>query len=75
MDNPDPLLASKEAARYLNYSTRTLESWRQKGTGPVYIAGSARAIRYRKSALDRWLAERERRSTSDMGPQPNGGLK
>ncbi len=70
-ENPDPLLTAKEAARYLNYSPRTLESWRQTGLGPVYIAGSSRSIRYRKSALDQWLAERERRSTSDVRAQPD----
>jgi predicted DNA-binding transcriptional regulator AlpA len=47
------------AARFLGVSIRTLQGWRENGTGPRFIRLSARAVRYRPSDLEAWLAERE----------------
>ena len=55
-------------ADYLGVSPRTTQAWRARGSGPRYIRVSASCIRYRKSAVDRWLDGRERTSTSDPGP-------
>ncbi len=61
MNNPDPLLTSYEAARYLGFKDcRYLDfaRTRKKPGQPPYIklgAGSRCAIRYRKSDLDKWL--------------------
>ena len=46
---------------------RTLQRMRGEGTGPAFLR-VGRLIRYRESALDEWLAERECRSTSEPGP-------
>lgn len=68
--NPDPLFSNKEAAFYIgsrNGSTAFLDKTRVYGGGPVYIKCGKR-VSYRRSALDAWLKERERTSTSDRGP-------
>lgn len=73
--NPDPdeLLRPDETAAVLKFSVRTLEAMRLRGGGPLYIALSRRAVRYRRSDIDAWIASRERRSTSDPGPTPAEG--
>lgn len=64
MNNPDPLLTSYEAARYLGFKDcRYLDYARTRKTAgqPPFIklgSGAKCAIRYRKSALDKWLEER-----------------
>lgn len=52
--NDDPLMKPADAAAYLNIPLGTLGQWRVNGVGPKYIrvVGS---IRYRKSALERFL--------------------
>ena len=70
LQDSEILLNQSEAARLLNVSPRTLEGWRLRGGGPLYSAlggGKRGRIRYRPSALDDWLKESERRSTSDTG--------
>ena len=52
----DPLMSREVVAEYLGVNRVTLEKWAQLGTGPVYIK-VGRLVRYRKSDLDRWLAE------------------
>ncbi len=53
-----------EAAQYLRTSPSTLAKRRMTQDGPVFTRiGSA--IRYRKSDLDSWMAERVATSTSD----------
>jgi hypothetical protein len=49
-DGRDPLLTEVAAAKFLNVSTRTLQSWRMKDQGPAYIK-VGRAIRYRSDDL------------------------
>jgi excisionase family DNA binding protein len=43
-------------AEDLGISTRTLEDWRYKGTGPAYIH-AGKSIRYRKADVEKWLNE------------------
>jgi predicted DNA-binding transcriptional regulator AlpA len=61
------LLTSKELAAYLGYSeTYGAEAVRQlrvRGTGPSWFR-VGRSIRYRESAVRKWIEERERQSTS-----------
>ena len=52
-------LNTRQAAHYLGLSHQYLEIARHKGKGPPYTR-LARAIRYRKTALDAWMASRER---------------
>jgi excisionase family DNA binding protein len=53
------LLRPTQAARYLGISTRTLQEWRLTGHGPAFFRMTARAVRYRRAALDEWLMSRE----------------
>lgn len=62
-------LIEKEAARLLGFSVRTLQAWRVRGGGPLFVK-AGRSVRYRPSDLEAWVEERLRRSTSDRGEKP-----
>lgn len=49
------LLTTREAAEYFQVSPRTLEDWRYKQEGPDYITLTDKTVRYRESALERFL--------------------
>ena len=51
------LLTSKQAAQYLNISTRTLANWRSVGRPHLEYTRVGRTIRYYKSALDSYIAK------------------
>lgn len=55
-----------EAAYYLKLARATLEAWRVRGGGPVFIK-LGKAVRYRKADLDAFLEKNTRRSTSAGG--------
>lgn len=60
----DPLLTPESAGRYLGGDEKpipltTLAWWRHVGKGPRYLK-SGRAVRYRRSWLDTYLAAGER---------------
>jgi hypothetical protein len=60
----DKAMTSEETAEYLSLSTWTLQVWRRKGFGPPYIRlrgknPTSGSIRYKKSSVDKWLADRE----------------
>ncbi|QIG97188.1 helix-turn-helix transcriptional regulator [Bradyrhizobium sp. 6(2017)] len=57
-------LNPKEAAAYLKSSTSTLAKRRLSGSGPRFTR-IGRAIRYRKSDLDEFMASSLRQSTFD----------
>ncbi len=66
----DPLYDTKDAAAYLAVSASSLERYRGTGIPAIpYIKfpGRRGAVRYRKSALDAFLASSVKRSTSDDG--------
>jgi hypothetical protein len=52
------VLDQVEAARFLRVKPRTLESWRQRRTGPRFIRYSQRCVRYRPHDLQAWLDAR-----------------
>jgi predicted DNA-binding transcriptional regulator AlpA len=54
----DPILSEEDLAKWLATSRPTLQRQRSDGSGPPYIQLSERRIGYRKSAIERWLAER-----------------
>jgi hypothetical protein len=58
-------LKPPEAAAYLNVSTSPLAKLRVYGGGPKFTKISRAAIRYRRSDLDAYMAERLVRSTSE----------
>lgn len=66
MEPLNEINTTDEAARYLRLQKQTLEAWRLKGIGPVFVKLGRRVV-YRREALEQFMAERERRSTSDTG--------
>lgn len=60
------VLDTQAAAAYLQVSPALMEYYRVRGGGPRY-SKLGRLVRYRRAALEEWLKERERASTSDLG--------
>jgi len=58
------LLTTREAARLLKVSTKTLERMRVEGTGPAFYK-AGRAVRYRMQDLLAWLESHRFTSTSE----------
>jgi hypothetical protein len=63
----DAFIDEKAAAAFLNLTDRTLQTWRQKGGGPRYVALSSRCVRYTRRWLREHAESRIRVSTSDPG--------
>lgn len=59
------LLDEQSAARFLGFTPRALQAWRQRGGGPQFVRISSRAVRYRKQDLVAWAENRLKRSTSE----------
>lgn len=67
MTEPDPLLDNEQTAALLGIKPNTLEIWRHKGRGPAFVKmGDApqAPVRYLRSVVTEWLAERSFSSTS-----------
>ncbi len=62
-------LRAPAAAAYVGLSTSTLAKMRCRGDGPVYSKAGPRVVVYDMADLERWLAGRRRRSTSDPGAE------
>jgi len=62
--NSLPNLTTREAARRLGVSPRTLEKWRVEGNGPAFFK-VGRRVAYLEADLDAWLRTRRCRSTSE----------
>ena len=60
-------LTTKQAAKFLSLSPKTLEKMRVYGRGPVFIKMSSRVV-YDQDDLISWAKAGARRSTSDPGP-------
>ena len=58
MTNPQ-LLTTEQAAELLAIRPETLCRWRLRGAGPAYVQEGSRYIRYRRDAIETFLAERE----------------
>ena len=56
-------LTEREAAAELGISFRTLQQWRVRGIGPVFLK-LGRAVRYDAEALETWLAQQVRTHTA-----------
>ncbi len=67
-DQSPTYVRTRQAARYLSLSHRTLEKLRVTGGGPDYFK-MGRAVSYAISDLDAWLAKNRRSSTS-LGALP-----
>ena len=64
MDNPQDLMTTEETAALLRLQKQTLEAWRLRGVGPVFLTLGRRVL-YRRETLEKFMAESERRSTSE----------
>jgi Helix-turn-helix domain len=62
---PPSRINTDAAAVYLDVSKRTLEEWRRAGRGPQFIKIGKKIVRYEIAELDKFVAEGQRRSTSD----------
>lgn len=59
------IFTENQAAEYLQLSPRTLQAWRLRGGGPVFVRVSKRCVRYRLVDLQAWAEARLARSTSE----------
>ncbi len=64
MENQKRRLRTRDAATYVGSSSSTLEKYRLTGEGPAFIK-LGRVVVYDTEDLDRWMADRRCRSTSD----------
>jgi hypothetical protein len=64
-------LTPRDAALYLRSSASTLAKLRVYGGGPIFCR-IGRAIRYRRSDLDEFMAASRVRSTSEVAPHGGG---
>ena len=62
----DQLLDTKQAASLLGMSVAFLERDRWAGAKIPFVKIGERAVRYRRADLDAFIADRTRRSTSDL---------
>jgi predicted DNA-binding transcriptional regulator AlpA len=60
----ETLMSQREVALALRLSERTLERLRVSGLGPRFLRCGGRAVRYRQSDIDAWIAKRVVASTS-----------
>lgn len=61
------LINEREAATLLRLSVKCLQNWRVRGGGPPFIR-LGRCVRYAVPALEAFVQEGVRASTSDPGP-------
>lgn len=62
------LLSERDLETEFGLNTRTLQGFRCRGGGPVFVR-VGRAVRYRLSDVESWIASNVRRSTSDDAPR------
>lgn len=60
---PDEFLTTREVASLYRLPEGTLRYYRQRGIGPASFKLGGRRIMYRRSEVDRWIAEQEAAST------------
>ncbi|WP_341258692.1 helix-turn-helix transcriptional regulator [Gordonia malaquae] len=58
-ESADPLWTPTETGDFLKLPVSTLKSWRALRRGPAWIKLSSQQVRYRKSAVEEWLATQE----------------
>lgn len=58
------MLDTRQAAEFLHLEASTLERWRTKGDGPIFLKVGGRVL-YTLEALQTYIAERQRRSTAE----------
>ena len=61
-------MTTRQVAKYLGISEKTVQAMRQRGNGPIYSQPSHTVVRYRQCDVDEFMARSRRRSTSDLQP-------
>ena len=56
----EQLLNRKQAAEILGYQPQTLGRYAWLGTGPKFMKIGSRAVRYKRSDLEAWIAANDR---------------
>ncbi len=64
-NNDDGLLTEAQAADYLKLSIRTLQAWRGRGAGPLFVR-AGRAVRYTRQDLSDWIKKQTVQSTANQ---------
>ncbi len=62
------LLDERGLSGMLGVSVRTVQAWRVKGGGPVFVKINNRLVRYRQSDVEAWLTSLLASNTSVLGP-------
>jgi predicted DNA-binding transcriptional regulator AlpA len=62
----DALHKPEAVAEFLGTTTGNLGQMRYRGTGPKFIKVSGKAVRYRQSDIEAWLAAQTRQQTGAM---------
>jgi len=73
----DPLLTRPQLAEALDCTVQHLENMATRGEGPEFIK-IGRLVRYRKSAVEKWLDSRTVRSTTQaryIASKPENGRR
>jgi predicted DNA-binding transcriptional regulator AlpA len=73
MNTAQDILSERQVSDWLGLSEPTLFRHRRDGTGPRFIRLSARRVAYRRSAVEAWLSQRERKTLNDSGDEQHSG--
>jgi len=65
-ESTNSLFTEPQAARFLNFTPRCLQAWRQRGVGPKFVRVSSRAVRYRICDLNEWINQHIKSTTTDL---------
>lgn len=68
------MLKSREAARMIGISPRTLAKWRQRGVGPQCVRLGYNLVVYRLSDIDTWTRTRARHMPKATADDPEGTI-
>jgi DNA-binding transcriptional MerR regulator len=63
----EKVMTSREVAKAIGVTRKTLSVWRSNGYGPPYYELTKRTKLYATEDVIKWLERRKRRSTSDEG--------
>jgi predicted site-specific integrase-resolvase len=61
--DPEYLMTEVQTCELLSVSTRTLQAWRLRGNGPVFVK-IGRSVRYKRRDIANWVRDNTLSSTS-----------
>lgn len=67
LSSPSALMDERSLSCLLGVSVRTVQAWRVKGGGPVFLKFNNRLVRYRKADVEAWLEALAMPHTSAAG--------